>query len=635
MPLDGPKIVAAAEAVGMADQDGATLAIHRALCLEPPAHLRRLAGDTPPLIACMQEAAAMTTAWAASGTAGEPRFLDIRDGAGWSADAQAATPKIAALLAAAQVEQPAADVVHAGPPRHVVILGCTAEALDAAARLPHGMDATVVLTPDAEVAPPSRNMARILFGRLRTAVGGFGRFHLDFGTLARAAPWSRRQVQPLEPVRASLAADVVLDLRGAPSPFPAPRLGWLRGDPGRPGEVTAALLDLRDLAGGIAVLRVVAQRRERCVHAAGGRAICTRCLDVCPSGALSPAGAAVALDPLICAGCGACAAVCPTGALAYAAPPLAVSLRRIAVLLGAYRAAGGRRPILLLHDGGETADALTALARSGPGLTANVLPLPVDRPTQFGIEALVTMLALGAVRVIVWEAGPDIAPESAGLRTAVAMADAMVAAFGLGEGRLRIVTSADPDALRTSVADDPALVELSPADGLDLDAPPEARLHAGLTHLLEAARPMAGAVAMPQGAPCGGLDVAESCTLCLACTRACPTGALDGDPRAQVLTFQESACVQCGACRTICPEQAITLVPRVSAAAAAMRRVLVEDEAALCIDCGRPFGGRRAVEGVIARLRRLSPDLPTLELDRLRTCDVCRIDVDRHGKLLP
>lgn len=627
MPLDGRQLVAAAEAVGMADQDGANLAIHRALCLEPAERLRRLAGDTPPLIACGQEAAALAAAWAASGAAGEPRFVEIRDAAGWSAEAQAATPKMAALLAAAQVEPPAVDHVHAGPPRHVVVLGCTAEAIDAAGRLPHGLDATVVLTPDAEVAPPSRNVARILFGPLRKAVGAFARFHLEFATLACAAPWSRDRLQPLDTAeRGALAADLVLDLRGGPPPFPAPRLGWIRADPARPGSLEAALLELYGLAGEISVPRAVRQHRDRCVHATGGQTVCTRCLEVCPTGALSPAGAAVTLDPLICAGCGACAAVCPTGAVAYAAPPLAVSLRRGAVLLAAYRAAGGDRPILLLHGLGEPAAALTALAREGAGLPANVLPLAVDRVTQFGVEALISLLALGAVRVVLWDAGHDIASEAAGLRAAVAMVEAMVAAVGLGEGRLRMVTDATPDALLAAIADDPALADLSPADGLDPDAPPEARLHTALNHLLDAAGRGEGAVPVPEGAPCGGLEVADSCTLCLACTGACPTGALDGDPRAQVLTFQESACVQCGACQAICPEQAITLVPRVAGASAAIRRVLVQDEPAHCVRCGRLFGGRRSIEGVIARLRRAAPDLPAWDVHRLRACETCRID---------
>jgi ferredoxin len=135
---------------------------------------------------------------------------------------------------------------------------------------------------------------------------------------------------------------------------------------------------------------------------------------------------------------------------------------------------------------------------------------------------------------------------------------------------------------------------------------------------------VASEVALPSGAPCGGLDVSAACTLCLACTRACPTGALEGEPRSQVLTFQESACGPCGLCAAVCPEQAITLRPRLSPDAA-LRRVLVQDEVAICARCGRPCGGRRTIERVIARLRQVSPGLPQRGLERLRSCDPCRI----------
>ncbi|MFX5757020.1 4Fe-4S binding protein, partial [Acinetobacter baumannii] len=76
---------------------------------------------------------------------------------------------------------------------------------------------------------------------------------------------------------------------------------------------------------------------------------CTRCLDLCPTGAITPADDAVAIDPAICAGCGACAAACPTGAAAYALPPVDGLMRRLRALITTYRAAGGHHGIVLLH----------------------------------------------------------------------------------------------------------------------------------------------------------------------------------------------------------------------------------------------------------------------------------------------
>ncbi|TIX93756.1 MAG: 4Fe-4S dicluster domain-containing protein, partial [Mesorhizobium sp.] len=65
------------------------------------------------------------------------------------------------------------------------------------------------------------------------------------------------------------------------------------------------------------------------------------CLDLCPTGAITPAGNHVAINAEVCAGCGSCAAACPTGAAAYAVPDAESLLRRLRTLLFTYREAGG------------------------------------------------------------------------------------------------------------------------------------------------------------------------------------------------------------------------------------------------------------------------------------------------------
>ena len=104
----------------------------------------------------------------------------------------------------------------------------------------------------------------------------------------------------------------------------------------------------------------------------------------------------MAIDAQACAGCGQCAAVCPTGAAAYALPPADVLMRRLRALLEAYRAAGGERAILLIHDDAHGTPLIDALARFGEGLPANVLPLAVNEVTQVGLEAVAAVFAYGA-----------------------------------------------------------------------------------------------------------------------------------------------------------------------------------------------------------------------------------------------
>lgn len=68
-----------------------------------------------------------------------------------------------------------------------------------------------------------------------------------------------------------------------------------------------------------------------CAHARAGQVGCSNCLDICPTGAISPVGDGdhVAIDPMIWVGCGAYAALCPSTAITYEDPPVAHLLKRI------------------------------------------------------------------------------------------------------------------------------------------------------------------------------------------------------------------------------------------------------------------------------------------------------------------
>ena len=90
-----------------------------------------------------------------------------------------------------------------------------------------------------------------------------------------------------------------------------------------------AVLKARDLTGTFDKPRYMDFTEELCAHSRSRIVGCRRCLDLCPTGAITPAGNHVSIDPNICAGCGQCAAVCPTGAAAYALPPADTLLRKL------------------------------------------------------------------------------------------------------------------------------------------------------------------------------------------------------------------------------------------------------------------------------------------------------------------
>ena len=215
------------------------------------------------------------------------------------------------------------------------------------------LDVTVLIKPPADVAPPRVTEFPVVKGTIRSAKGHLGAFELTVDDYAQPAPSSRGALAFGAARDGAVSrCDLVLDLSGGAPLFPAPDLrdGYLRADPGDPAAVLQAVLKARDLVGTLrqAALRHLHRRPLRAFALEHRRL--HRCLDLCPTGAIAPAGDHVAIDAHICAGCGQCAAVCPTGAASYALPPADALMRRLRALLTTYREAGGTQPVVLLHD---------------------------------------------------------------------------------------------------------------------------------------------------------------------------------------------------------------------------------------------------------------------------------------------
>jgi ferredoxin len=479
--------------------------------------------------------------------------------------------------------------------------------------------------------PPRTTVFPIMKGSIRTAKGQLGAFEIVVDDYATPLPSSRGALA-FGPARngAVSRCDILLDLSGGPPLFPAADLrdGYLRADPGDPAAVLKAVLRARDLVGGFDKPRYIAFTADLCAHSRSRIVGCRRCLDLCPTGAIAPAGDHVAIDEKICAGCGQCAAACPTGAASYALPPADALMRKLRTLLTAYREAGGAAPVLLFHDEDHGGALIDALARHGDGLPANVLPLAVNEVTQIGLEAVAAAFAYGAASLRVILRGKP-RHDVAGLRSTIALAEPILAGLGFAGERLAVIETDDPAALGE------ALYALSPGDAVSRPAgfqPAGGKrdvLRFALRELHRVAPAPADVIALPVGAPFGAVEIdAEGCTLCLSCVSACPTGALSDDPERPMLRFAEDACVQCGLCKATCPEKVIRLVPRLDFRAAATdTRVLKEEEPFDCIRCGKPFGVKSTIERVAAKLHGKHWMYPAsaARLDVLWMCEDCRV----------
>jgi ferredoxin len=631
MPLDAAAVARSCR--------GAEVTTAKQLCRAELDKFRAAAAGGEPLtVGCTQEAPLFAEAAEA-----DIRYVNVRETAGWSNEAAAAGPKMAALIAAATEPAPDIPFVSFTSEGVILIYGCDQQAIEAGKLLKEHLDVTVLIKPPAAIMPPRVTEFPVVKGTIRSAKGHLGAFELTVDDYAQPAPSSRGVFAFGTPRDGALSrCDLVLDISGGAPLFTAADLreGYLRADPGDAAGVLRAVLKARDLVGTFDKPRYVHFDASVCAHSRSKITGCTRCLDLCPTGAITPAGDHVAIDAHICAGCGQCAAVCPTGAAGYALPPADSLLRKLRALLLTYRDAGGTKPVVLLHDEAHGTPLIDALARFGDGLPARVLPLAVNEVTQLGLEAIAAAFAYGAaaVRLLLREKPRH---DIAGLNKTLALADPILTGLGFGSGRAATIETDDPDVLGMT------LRAIASADGAHR---PASFLPAGgkrdlmrlaLRELQHAAPSPAEVIALPAGAPFGAVTLdAEGCTLCLACVGACPTGALGDNPDRPMLRFTEDACVQCGLCKATCPEKVITLTPQLDfRAATASARVLKEEEPFHCIRCGKPFGVKSTIERITAKLegKHWMFQNAAARLDVIKMCEDCRViaiteqEFDPHG----
>ena len=657
----------------------AAMQCHHALCgAELPALQTSLAGGKTVHVACTQETALFGELAEEAGAGERIRFFNLREHAGWSAESAAATPKLAALIAAATTladpEPVAAVQMSAG--RSLLIIGEAGAALGWAERLAGSFEPAVLITARSkDVELPAVNAYPVWSGRPVRLCGHLGAFELEWtqhnpidlelcvrcNACVKACPegaigWDLQvDVDACRSHGACVAAcgeigaidfarqdsarserfDLVLDLSAEPL-LRRVELPDGYAAPGRdPFEQALAVQALGEFVGEFEKPRYVAFEAALCAHSRAKKTGCSNCIESCSTAAIRSNGDVIAVDPYLCKGCGTCSTVCPSGALSFQYPRVPELGQRVKTLLAEYAHAGGTDACLLFHSAAAGSAAIARLARRGCGLPARVIPVEVWSADAVGLDLMLGSLALGACQVAVLAAGShDAAP----LKAQAGHGQAILSALGYGGEHLRVIeTDADDwQALER------ALYDWAPATGVAeparfrLLAKKRETLDFALRHLVAHAPAtttpagLPAAIALNAGAPFGQVIASDACTLCMSCTGACPAGALRAASDAYRLEFVEKNCLQCGLCEASCPESAITLEPRLlpgeyGTEGARRARALREADIFHCTACGKAMGAAPLIESMIARLSGHAMFAGEAERARLRMCADCRV----------
>jgi ferredoxin len=661
MPLD-------AKALTRALQLKTPVVVHQELCRhQATAFEAGLKQGGEVLVACTQEAPLFNELAQQIDPNAEISFVNIREQAGWSAEADKATPKIAALLSAAALPEPepvpSVSYKSAG---QLLIIGPSSAALSWAEQLAEQRDVSVLLTDimGGHELPVRRDYP-VYSGKVEALKGYLGAFEvswsqvnpIDLETCTRcnacievcpeqAIDYSyqidldkckahRKCVAACGDIKAidferrdtarSEHYDLILDLSDAPLlNMHQPPQGYFA--PGRdPLKLARAVAQLAQMTGEFEKPKFFTYKESICAHSRSEITGCSKCIDICSTRAISPDGDHVKVEPHLCMGCGACASVCPSGAMGYAYPRVADLGARIKTLLQTYLNAGGKDPCLLLHNATDGRELIAKLGRRGKGLPANVIPLETFHIASLGMDVMLGAVALGASNLVVLATGSEAADYLVSLRTQMGFTEEILQGLGFNGSHFQLIEARDVAALEKAVWSIQPARPVKPAS-FNLFNEKRTTLDFAFDHLAKNAPVPRDEIPLSGGAPYGKIDVnKDTCTLCMACVGACPENALQDSKELPQLKFIERNCVQCGLCEKTCPEQAISLTPRLLLTGARNPRILNEAEVFACIRCGKPFATKQMINNMLGKLGTHSMFSGGVALTRLQMCADCRV----------
>lgn len=331
--------------------------------------------------------------------------------------------------------------------------------------------------------------------------------------------------------------------------------------------------------------------------------VCSKCEEVCPTVAIvkNDESKHLTFSQIDCHGCGGCVSVCPSGAIDYA-PTSRESLFEIAKFYEGHIA-------LVIPEKMEI-ESLQMPFKEG------VLPLMIEGEKFLHEQSLLTLLQESGSQVIFYT---DFL--SKGTKDSIHILNQI---YQNKYGIDAILLAMNEEELRSALEVSKS-VENSRFSFNHSNSRKREIFSIRLQHIVQ--NDDLGVITTGEHIHYAQVKVNEStCTLCLSCVGACNVSALTANPKDNTLRLNASLCTACGYCELSCPEKdcltiqkdVIKLNPTWFS-----DQILAQDELFACVECGKEFATKKAVEKIAAIMSPLFAKDPIKERT-LYCCETCK-----------